>query len=175
MLRWTVVEADYWTSSDRSDWDFPLCAESSFCRYVHSFVFGVHKTNVIRENSDFHRGHLSYLEAGVPSSAGVVQGTWCAHCSLINRYVHKVVIVFCISLELIKSLLRTSSFLFALTGFCCMTPLGVGIGIGFLEAPSGEYHEFAVSFLQGTLIFNSKICCTFILLKLCAVAPSSTV
>jgi len=94
---------------------------------------------------------LEGLAVGVEESTTGVWALFIAIC------VHKVVIVFCISLELIKSLLRTSSFLFALTGFCCMTPLGVGIGIGILEAPSGEYHEFVVSFLQalcgGSIIY----------------------
>jgi len=85
---------------------------------------------------------LEGLAVGVEEST---TGVWALCIAIL---VHKCVIAFSMSLELIQSLVRLPSFFLYLTAFCIMTPLGIGIGIGVLEMPNSEYHGFTVSLLQ---------------------------
>jgi len=70
---------------------------------------------------------------------------------------HKCVIAFCMSLELVQSCTSKLLFVLYLAAFCLMSPIGIGIGIGISELPESKYHEFTVAFLQalsgGTIIY----------------------
>ena len=75
---------------------------------------------------------------------------------------HKCVIAFCMSLELVQSCSSKLLFVLYLAAFCLMSPLGIGVGIGISELPESKYQEFTVAFLQGIFhVFVNKLLIVF--------------
>jgi len=63
--------------------------------------------------------------------------------------VHKFVITFCMSIELLQAGVKMKLFLLYLLTFCIVTPLGIGLGMIISETTSESYNELTVSTLQG--------------------------
>jgi len=70
---------------------------------------------------------------------------------------HKCVIGFCMSLELVQSGTRLVFFFSYMAAFCLVSPIGIGIGMGVSEMSNIESRELIVSVLQalsgGTILY----------------------